>query len=122
MAIASLILGVIGIMLALTPWYAATQMVGALLGLAALTLGLRARRRSARLRQGTQQLRWGTAGVVSGLVAMALGTLIFASCQGIKYWVSEDQEVARGIKDARDQFQRLMQQAIGQTDQQRKGH
>lgn len=112
MGTVALVLGIIGVLLSLVPWFTVSQMVGVVVGLAALTLGIRARRRA--LRQGSPP-RQATAGIALGLVAMMMGTVVFASCQGCRYWLSRDERVKRGVQEARQEFHRAMEKALQNT-------
>ena len=114
MAILALALGLIGVIVALIPWYAVTQMIGATLGVAAIVLGMRARRQAV-AREGKPDLL-ATAGLASGVAALLLGSFVFASCQACKLAISRDQEVHDDVRAAKERFRQGVTRALERAE------
>lgn len=110
MGILALVLGIIGVIVALIPWYAVTQMIGATLGVVAIVLGVRARRQAV-AREGRPD-HVATAGLVAGIAALLLGSFVFASCQACKVAITHDPEVRNDVQAAKERFRQGVDKAL----------
>ncbi len=77
MGIASLVLGIIGLVLALIPSFGFTALIGVIMGIVALILGIIGRKQAVERQEKTGSA---TAGIVLGIIALVLGGTIFAAC------------------------------------------
>lgn len=93
MNVASLVLGIIGLVIALLPTLGITQALGMLLGIVALILGILGRKKSSERDEPTGAA---TAGIVLGIIAVVLGGALFASCMYCQYKVGN--EVQKELK------------------------
>ncbi len=94
MGVAALVLGIIGLVLAIIPAFGITALVGAILGIVALILGIVGRRQAVERQEKTGAA---TAGMVLGIIALVLGGAIFAACQYCQHKVSK--AIEKGMKE-----------------------
>lgn len=111
MGIAAVILAGLGIVFTLIPSFALTQMIGVAFGISGLMLARRAKRQA--IARG-QAPRAPTTAAVMGAAAIFLGTVVFASCQVCKFWMSNDRQIERATKEAREEFRRGIKRAVVQ--------
>jgi hypothetical protein len=117
--VAALVLGIIGLVFAMIPTLGITQLIGVLLGIIALILGAVGRKQASEqgLPTGTA-----TAGLVLGIVSVALGALLYASCMYCAKKVGDGLEhVGSELKKqlGSPEFKKAMERA---RDEQEKAH
>lgn len=102
MGVAALVLGIIGLVLAIIPSFGITALVGAILGIIALILGVVGRKQAVERQEKTGAA---TAGLVLGIIALVLGGAIFAACQYCQHKVGK--AIEKGMKDGAKGLGRL---------------
>jgi len=91
--VASLVLGILALVLALIPSFGYTALLGVVLGIAALILGIVGRKQAVERGEKTGVA---TAGVVLGIIGLIFSALIFAACQYCQHKVGK--AINKGIK------------------------
>lgn len=107
MAVASLVLGILGLLMVLIPSFGMTALIGLLMGIVALILGIIGRKKAVEQQEATGLA---TAGLVLGIISLVLGGAIFAACTYCQHKVGKamEQGFGKGLKGvkafARDLF------------------
>lgn len=107
MAVASLVLGILGLLMVLIPSFGMTALIGLLMGIVALILGIIGRKKAVEQQEPTGLA---TAGLVLGIISLVLGGAIFAACTYCQHKVGKamEQGFGKGLKGvkafARDLF------------------
>jgi hypothetical protein len=91
--VAAMVLGIIGLVLAIIPAFGITALVGAVLGIVALILGIVGRKQAVERQEKTGAA---TAGLVLGIIALVLGGSIFAACQYCQHKMGK--AIEKGMK------------------------
>lgn len=114
MSVAALVLGILGIVLALVPSFGITQMIGVVLGIVALVLGIIGRKQAVDEGRPTGLA---TAGLVLGIVSMVFAALLFAACKYCEHKVTTGLEKGMKNGDFQRQFRKGLEEGLRRQQQ-----
>jgi uncharacterized membrane protein len=107
--VAALVLGILGIVMALVPSFGISQMIGVVVGIVALILGIISRRKA---KDEGERTGAATAGIVLGIIALVLSALLFAACKYCQHKVAEGIKNPEFQRQFRKGFQRGLKRGI----------